>query len=91
MLTPLFNIDDFITGIDRTFARSIYRYAGIAPGQPGFCILELIAYEGYVVAYSTQKNDRSRFSAGLESEFRIATDDEIRSACTPKKTGTDPK
>ena len=70
-----YKIGDYITGIDRSYPRSVYKYHGTAksklPGEPQV-MFELIVYDGH-----WGNGQHQLFPAKIAKEYRKATKEEL--------------
>jgi len=71
---PPFKIGDYITGKDRTYSRSIYKYCGMNKDQTKVGI-EFIAWGGRSFEYAEGKVEY--FPNGFLKRYRLATRKEL--------------
>lgn len=76
---PEYKKGDLITGVDRSFTRSIYRYHGMVKNQTKI-VMECIVYDGVWGNGKVQD-----FPARMAQEYRKATREElVESGVIPK-------
>lgn len=70
-LPPLYKIGEYITGIDRSYPRSIYIYRGMNKWQTKVAF-ELVVYDSH-----RGNGEHEYFPAKIAEEYRLATREEL--------------
>lgn len=77
-----FNPGDLITGTDRSYTRSIYRFLGIGPDL--YAIMATVSFRGTVFGENDLPSRYEELDT-LDQEFRLATPEEIRISRTSRE------
>ena len=74
---PLYKRGDYITGIDRSYPRSIYIYKGMNIRQTKVIFEFISLNKRSGVHWASEKDREQRFPAKIATEYRKATREEL--------------
>jgi len=75
LVEPPYKVGDLVTGVDRRYKRSIYRYTGPDPMIRGVGRLDFVSFDGFKA--ETGERLPFRFRRAKLHEFRLATPEEV--------------